>query len=71
MYTCNICAKLIAQSGIVEVVYKKDLGKKDRDVQNISEKCFNECFIDCRFIKNAAFFAIIIIIIMLSILENL
>ena len=48
----NICAKLIAQSGIVEVVYKKDLGaEKDQDVQIISENIFKECSIDYRFIN--------------------
>ena len=46
---CNICAKLIAQSGIVEVIFMKNLENKiDQeitDVQIISEDIFKKCSI--------------------------
>ncbi len=68
---CNICAKLIAQSKIAAVVYGKELGEKNLNVQNISKEIFAKCSIDYRFIEqiNAAFCDYNII--MLSILENL
>ena len=48
---CNVCAKLIAQSGIVEVVYGKELGQNDSR-KDLTETIFRNCSIVCRFVRN-------------------
>ncbi len=56
--SCNVCAKLIAQSGIVEVVYKEKLIEKD--VQDRSETLFKNCSVICRYVSILVFIIIIV-----------
>ena len=45
---CNVCAKLIAQSGIEEVVYKDKYMDKSAE---LGERIFKNCSIECRFVN--------------------
>ena len=42
---CNVCARLIAQTGIVEVVYLEEYKKTFK----LSKEIFKNCSIICRF----------------------
>ncbi len=49
---CNVCAKLIAQTGIVKVVYGKELAVQNDNRKDLREKIFKNCSIVCRFVRN-------------------
>ncbi len=47
---CNVCAKLIAQSGINEVVYKEEIEDKTKTIFKLSKIIFKNCNILCRYV---------------------